>query len=161
MPRLIWVFAGRTLILLVLTCRGSNVIAVIFLTGEEQTLSICRLLIWRFSWYEPPRDKINNVAMRPAKTQISLGGCPVWSESSLCAQWVAKDSRFLHADSEDSIRLGGCPGWSESSLDVQPHCWFCHVAAHMVRFYVAVLHLEQLVWVEDMRTNSWVGRNQK
>ena len=47
--------------------------------------------------------------VRPAKTQISLGIRPVWSESSLCAQWVAKDSSFLHADSEDS-------GWSESSL---------------------------------------------
>ena len=27
---------------------------------------------------------------------------PVWSESSLCAHWVAQDPRFLHADSEDS-----------------------------------------------------------
>ena len=39
-----------------------------------------------------------------------------WSESSLCAQWVAKDPSFLRAHSEDSDRLGGCPGWSESSL---------------------------------------------
>ena len=28
------------------------------------------------------------------------------------------------------ISLGGCPGWSESSLGAQPHCWFCHEAAH-------------------------------
>ena len=27
--------------------------------------------------------------------------CPVWSESSLCPHWVAKDPSFLHADSED------------------------------------------------------------
>ena len=39
--------------------------------------------------------------VRPVKTQISLGIRPVWSESSLCAQWVAKDSSFLHMDSED------------------------------------------------------------
>ena len=32
---------------------------------------------------EPHRDKTNNVAVRPAKTQISLGIRPVWSESSL------------------------------------------------------------------------------
>ena len=51
---------------------------------------------------EPPRDKTNKVSVRPAKTQISLGIRPVWSESSLCAQWVAKDPSFLHADSEDS-----------------------------------------------------------
>ena len=35
---------------------------------------------------EPPHDKTNKMAVRPAKTQISLGICPVWSESSLCAQ---------------------------------------------------------------------------
>ena len=34
---------------------------------------------------------------------------PVWSESSLCAQWVAKGPRFLHADSEDSDQTGRMP----------------------------------------------------
>ena len=34
---------------------------------------------------------------------------PVWSESSLCAQWVAKDPSFLHADSEDSDQTGQMP----------------------------------------------------
>ena len=28
---------------------------------------------------EPPHDKTNNVDVRPAKTQISLGNRPVWS----------------------------------------------------------------------------------
>ena len=33
--------------------------------------------------------------------------CPVLSESSLCAQWVAQDDpRFLHADREDSDQNG-------------------------------------------------------
>ena len=41
--------------------------------------------------------KPTNWAVRPAKTQISLGIGPVWSESSLCDQWVAEDSMFLHA----------------------------------------------------------------
>ena len=48
-------------------------------------------------------------SLRPAKTQISLGICPVWSESSLCAQWVAKDPSFLHTDSEDSDQTGRMP----------------------------------------------------
>ena len=39
--------------------------------------------------------------VRTAKTQISLGIRPGWSESSLSAPWVAKDPDFLHADSED------------------------------------------------------------
>ena len=52
--------------------------------------------------HEPRHDKTNKMSVRPAKTQISLGG----SESSLCAQWVAKDQSFLHADSEDSEQTG-------------------------------------------------------
>ena len=48
-------------------------------------------------------------AVRPAKTQISLGIRPVWSESSLCVLWVAKDPTFLHADSEDSDQTGWMP----------------------------------------------------
>ena len=59
--------------------------------------------------FEPLRDKTNNVAVRPAKTQISLSIRQVWSESSLCAQWVAKDPSFLHADSEDSDQTGRMP----------------------------------------------------
>ena len=47
--------------------------------------------------------------VHPAKTQISLGIRPVWSEYSLCAQWVAKDPSFLHAVSEDSDRTGRMP----------------------------------------------------
>ena len=42
--------------------------------------------------------------------------CPVWSESSQCAQWVAKDPWFLHAVSKSSDQTGLMPGWSESSL---------------------------------------------
>ena len=59
--------------------------------------------------FEPPHDKTNKMTLRPAKTQISLGIRPVWSESSLCAQWVAKDPSFLHVDSEDSDQTGPMP----------------------------------------------------
>ena len=45
------------------------------------------------------------MTVRPAKTQI----CPVWSESSLCTQWVAKDPSFLNADSEDTNQTGLMP----------------------------------------------------
>ena len=53
--------------------------------------------------------KTNKISMRPAKTQISLGNRPVWSESSLCAKWEAKDRSFLQADSEDSDQTGRMP----------------------------------------------------
>ena len=63
------------------------------------------------SWtiYEPRHDKTNKMSVRPAKTQISVGIRPVWSESSLHAQWVAKNPSFLLADSEDSDQTGRTP----------------------------------------------------
>ena len=56
--------------------------------------------------------------VRLAKTKISLGIRPVWPESPLCTQWVAKDPRCLQADSKDSDQTGprliwvfaGCTG---------------------------------------------------
>ena len=52
--------------------------------------------------YEPPHDKANEMTVHPAKTQISQGIHPVWSESSQCPQWVAKDPNSLHTDGKDS-----------------------------------------------------------
>ena len=40
--------------------------------------------------------------VRPAKIQIRLRICTVWSESSLGAFWVAGDAACLHVDNEDS-----------------------------------------------------------
>ena len=63
----------------------------------------------RKSKFEPPHDKTNKMTMHPKKTQISLGIRPVWSESSLWAQWVAKEPSFLHADSLDTDQTGQMP----------------------------------------------------
>ena len=46
------------------------------------------------------------------KAQISLSIRPVWSESSLCAQWVANDPSFLHASSGARCLIHS---WSNSS----------------------------------------------
>ena len=64
--------------------------------------------------FEPRHDKTNRMSVRPAKTQISLGIRPVWSESSLCAHWVAKDPRFLHADSKDSDQTDLSLRWAHT-----------------------------------------------
>ena len=39
---------------------------------------------------EPQHDKTNKVSVRSAKTQISLGICPVWSVFAVCMKkaWV-------------------------------------------------------------------------
>ena len=58
---------------------------------------------------EQQHIKTNKVHMHLAKTRISLGIHPVLSESSLCAQWVVKDPKFLHADSEDSDQTEWLP----------------------------------------------------
>ena len=58
---------------------------------------------------EPLHDKTNKMSVHPVKTRISLGIRQFWSESLLCAQWIAKDPRFLHADSEDSDQTGRMP----------------------------------------------------
>ena len=47
--------------------------------------------------------------VRPMKTQTSLGICPVWSESSLCTEWVAKDLMFFHANNKDTDQSGQMP----------------------------------------------------
>ena len=58
---------------------------------------------------DPRHDKTNKVSMRPAKTQISLGIRPVWSESSLSA-WRNFGLLATHwAHSEDSDQTGRMP----------------------------------------------------
>ena len=81
---------------------------------------------------EPPHDKTNKVAVRPAKTQISLGIRPVWSESSLCAQWIANDPRVFHADSEDSDQTGRMPRLICVSAGRTVIFWFFHETAHVI-----------------------------
>ena len=97
----------------------------------------------------------------PAKTQISLGICPVWSESSLCAQWVAKDPSFLHADSED------WSDWADAQADLSlrwanmPFCWFCHDVAHINVhvFYLLALCKDSMMILHPGLQKTWVCRN--
>ena len=67
--------------------------------------------------------------VRPAKTQISMGICPVWSVFAICMKkpWVlsypmSAQRRFwsdwVDAQTDLSLR------WAH-----RPHCWFCHAAA--------------------------------
>ena len=88
--------------------------------GHEVVLGWCftgskRFLIqtvWELSTQgkdEPSHDKTNKVTVRPAKTRISLGICPVWSESSLSI-WRNHGSLAIYwAHSEDSDQTGRMP----------------------------------------------------
>ena len=85
-------------ILLVLLCCDSN--------------ETCQKTFWHrkgrdlMILFEPPHDKTNKMTVRPAKTQISLGIPPVWSESSLSALGPLA-THWAH--SEDSDQTGRMP----------------------------------------------------
>ena len=101
---------------------------IIICTGSYETLRWATAELTN----EPPHDK-SNIHVHPAKTRISLGIPPVWSESSLSA-WRKLGSlatHWEHSENSDQIRLGECPGWSESSLSAQSFCWFCHEATQI------------------------------
>ena len=51
---------------------------------------------------KPQHDKTNNMACAPSEDSDQLCIRPASSESSMCAQWVAREPRFLRVDSEDS-----------------------------------------------------------
>ena len=150
MPRLIWVFAGRTFILLVLSCRGSyypfrsvNIFRRccrlfhsrhrLFVVFLEPLIFYIRSVFVICLGTHHCLDLQNNMSLhttkptqwpvRPAKMQNSLGICPVWSESSkLCALWVAKESRFLRLWSDWADAQADLSlGWVHSSF-----CCFCH-----------------------------------
>ena len=89
-----------------------------YLQRNSRFLLVVRLgdLIANFR-IEPPHEKKQQQKttttqwhVSPVKTQISLGGCPVWSESSLCTHCVAKGriqatsmrQRKLWSDWEDA-----------------------------------------------------------
>ena len=81
---------------------------------------------WAASWHNQQNGMCAQRRFRSAWASAQS------DQSSLCAQWVAKDPSFLHADSKD---------WSDCA-DVQADlslrwahmtfCWFCHEAAQIV-----------------------------
>ena len=88
----------------------------IYIIAINGILAFCSYVIMDsqtpiFGWYYSSKTYIHaiwinffNKLLR--KTQISMSIRPVWSESLLCAQWVAKGSVLLQADSEDSDQTG-------------------------------------------------------
>ena len=55
---------------------------------------------------------------------------------------VAKDPRFLHADSEDPDQTGRMKNNSQADLSLRwapkPFFWFCHEAAHFLPVLVSI-----------------------
>ena len=109
MCRLAWTFAARI--------------------GDKYQIRLTRSS-WAISWQNQQTD----MHVRSAKTQISLGVRPVWSESLLSA-W--RKVRFLathKADSEDSYQTGLMPRliWLFAGC-------LCHFLCFVMRWLVCVL----------------------
>ena len=83
--------------------------------------------------HEPPRDKINKITVRPAKTQISLGVRPVWSVFAVCS--LGSYRPMLSSCGQRRLRSD----WTDAQADLSlrwrhiPFCWFCQEVAHMVK----------------------------
>ena len=80
--------------------------------------------------------------VRPAKTQINLGICPVWSESSLSTWGKLKSLVIIRAHSEASDQTGWMPrliwvfAWRKGHF-----VFFFHEAVHFT-----LSHLRQQYW---------------
>ena len=73
---------------------------------------------------KPPQErKPTTLLVRRAKTQTAWASAQT-HQSSLCAQWVAKDPRCLHADSEDSDQTGWTQSEAQADLSSLGACHF-------------------------------------
>ena len=88
--------------------------------------------------YEPRHDKTNKTSVLPSLIRVfAVRMKSAWVRSYLLStQWRL-------------IRLGGCPGWSESSLGAHSFCWFCHVAAHILKLRIIA------VWPGSNEIRIW------
>ena len=94
--------------------------------------------------------------LRPAKTQVSLGIHLVWSESSVCTQWVAKD-KLSSCGQRRLIRLSRCIGWSEFSLGT-------HIVLLVLSCWGSYIHTDledgimSLGWADFIRSHeTWAS----
>ena len=130
--------------------------------AEHLCLHMVRTKFLRTDPFESCHDKPNNLIVRSAKTQISIGISPVWSESSLYDDWVTEDPSFLHADSKDSDqtelmpRLIGVFSWRTVTFLVflmsrlkSPTMWYVRPAKAQISLRI------RAVWAEPLLV-TWI-----
>ena len=82
--------------------------------------------IWAASWQNQQIDMCIQRRLRSAWASAQS------NQSSLCAQWVAKDPSFLHTDSKYSDQTGRMSRLIWVFAGRTLICWFCHEVAHNV-----------------------------
>ena len=109
----------------------------------------------------------------PSENKDQPGHSWVWSESLLCTQWIAKDTVFLHADSEL------WSDWVNAQADLnlrwahRSFYWFCCAVAQMSSIMTkpiyticeqqrcksaCVLHSLKFIFVILYRSTLWISR---
>ena len=116
--------------------------------------------------YEPPHDKTNKMACAPSQD----------SDQPLCAQWVAKDSSFLHADNEDSDQTGRMPrliwvfaerkvillvlSWGGSYIRFQQFKMMCIVYMHIeLNFGAKCYNGLHISYYDSKNANRWQDKH--
>ena len=105
---------------------------------------------------EPTRDKTNKWHVRPAKTQISLGIRPVWSESSLSARRKLESLATHWAHSED------WSDWVDAQADLSLRWAHSHFVGFVMRRLKSCLKFQELYTAYKKKvysgsdTNLWM-----
>ena len=142
---------GVNVILLVLLCSGS-VRPAAQICGSFKEKIVCLNFIlhvnnWAAAWQNQQNDMFAQQWLRSA--WASAQSDHSWSESSLCAQWEAKDPRFLHADSEDFDQTGRMLTWAMAAGHT------CHfVGFIMWQFSYLIYHYFTGSYCRDVCRNS-------
>ena len=87
-----------------LACSASEASRSLEILHKASTGIIHDLAREKQRWAETWQNQQSECA--PSEDLDQPGHLPVWSESSLCAQWVAKDPSFLPADSDNTDQTG-------------------------------------------------------
>ena len=82
-------------------------------------------------WATSRQNQQNDCA--PSEDSDQPGHPPSLMRVFPCAQWVAKDPSFLHADSEDSDQTERMANLSLCRAH-RSFCWFCRAAAQLLLF---------------------------
>ena len=120
--------------------------------------------------YEPPDDKTNKMTFAPSKpghlpslirvfgqTQIILGICPVWSESSLSA-WRNNRSSATHwAHCEDSDQTGHLPSLIRAFTGHMKEHWVLSYPLSTLPRLCQTGWMLRLIWVFAGRTDHFAG----
>ena len=82
---------------------------------------------------EPPYDKTNKMTVRPAKTQISLGIHPVWSDPSLIRVFAARTKKHWVLSYPLSAQRRLWSDWTDAQSDLSLRWAHTHFVGFVMR----------------------------